>query len=68
MLNLERQGEMETIKKKKYRTAIECIEQGKDFNLILGNGRFVYMVGGILSKVEDGKHFVFIKDKGWVQT
>lgn len=51
---------------KNCKTAIRCIRDGVDFNLDLGRNKFIMFVGGILSKLEEGQQFVFIKERGWV--
>jgi len=46
--------------------AIKCIREGIDFNLRVSDKEYIMFVGGILSKLIDGKQFVFIKERGWV--
>jgi hypothetical protein len=50
--------------KKENLKALDCIKEGINFNMKTKNG-FIYMVGGILSKLEGENHFIYIKDK-WV--
>jgi hypothetical protein len=54
------------LKPKNCKTAIKCIQKGIDFNLQVSPNRFIMFVGGILSKIEDGQQFVYIRERGWV--
>ena len=45
--------------------ALQSMKENKNFNLKTTSG-YIYHVGGILNKLENGNHYIAIKGK-WVQ-
>lgn len=57
---------MRKINIKRASEASEYIRKGIDFNLNLGNNKFIMFVGGILSKLENGRQYFAINGK-WIE-
>jgi hypothetical protein len=55
----------EEIKEANSKNVLKCVREGTNFNFKTPRG-FIYMVGGILSKLEDGNQYICINKK-WVK-